>query len=511
MDVDPAQVYEDAKRGVSDQTELLRRLVSGSPADRAWASVIDSQLWAANPHWGVRPDLGALASLGHPEITWRATLELAKHALLEFDSVLLSEARERLDADALEADDPTALIWAVAVRGWESLALGQHVRGLDEAFADAKRRGAADLVVELGSLRALVAIESGDLEEGRRLARQASRMARTESLPQAEYLANVILARLRRLRGYPHLAGRILDALLALASPRWHAWIRWELALSGGRVQPEPNDLAAALIRARRSAIEGRREAFEIAAADVHTKAAGFQPIAREAHYFLVACDPEAESVPPALQPWARGEDARAPVGLYAPDAEGSLGYVTASPGEPGRRILPSGRGLAAGLLISSVKKRKQNRVETLASVLALAGPEGLSEDDAFRAVYGFEYVPELHRGTFDVALHRARATLSEVGRLERTGARVRLELKVPLIVPDPRCAEPVEARLLRALAGGITTAKAAAEAAGVSLRQAQAALQSLAEDGACVAEKEGRRMAYRVEDTTFAEPTRAR
>ena len=38
-----------------------------------------------------------------------------------------------------------------------------------------------------------------------------------------------------------------------------------------------------------------------------------------------------------------------------------------------------------------------------------------LAEDECFERVYGFAYVPEMHRGSFDVLLHRARAALDRV------------------------------------------------------------------------------------------------
>ena len=58
-------------------------------------------------------------------------------------------------------------------------------------------------------------------------------------------------------------------------------------------------------------------------------------------------------------------------------------------------------------------------------------------------------------------------------------------------------------------IASGGSTARAAAEATGLSLRQAQSVLKTLAAEGACVAEKRGPKLHYHLEDTTFSEPTR--
>jgi hypothetical protein len=55
----------------------------------------------------------------------------------------------------------------------------------------------------------------------------------------------------------------------------------------------------------------------------------------------------------------------------------------------------------------------------------------------------------------------------------------------------------------------GTASAKEAADGLGVSLRAAQGALKALAESGACDILREGRNVAYIVEDTVFSEPTR--
>ena len=77
------------------------------------------------------------------------------------------------------------------------------------------------------------------------------------------------------------------------------------------------------------------------------------------------------------------------------------------------------------------------------------------------------------------------------------------------VILADPRTAAPVGDRVLRLLASrpGVT-AKDAAKALEVPLRTVQAELQQLVSDGACNAERQGRKVQYWVEDTTFSEPT---
>src|SRR4029453_533046 len=99
--------------------------------------------------------------------------------------------------------------------------------------SDAYKAQHAPLVIEAASLRALALSGSGNLEEATRISRRASRMARTESIPQQEYFANLVLARLRRLNGQTHLATRILQSLLRMASPLWRPWLGWELVMAG--------------------------------------------------------------------------------------------------------------------------------------------------------------------------------------------------------------------------------------------------------------------------------------
>jgi DNA-binding transcriptional ArsR family regulator len=83
------------------------------------------------------------------------------------------------------------------------------------------------------------------------------------------------------------------------------------------------------------------------------------------------------------------------------------------------------------------------------------------------------------------------------------------IDHREPLVAYDPRCSPPPEHSLLQLLAqAGHLTAKQAAEILGMPVRTAQHTLRKLAEDGACRAERDGRRMEYHLEDTTFMEPT---
>jgi DNA-binding transcriptional ArsR family regulator len=145
-----------------------------------------------------------------------------------------------------------------------------------------------------------------------------------------------------------------------------------------------------------------------------------------------------------------------------------------------------------------------------LLAILALAGASGLDDSTCFTRTYGFAYVPDLHRGVFDVLLHRARIAVQGAARLERASGRIALSATRPLLVPDPCTAQSMSDRVLRFLAEqGRASAKQAAEGLGVSLRAVQGALTALSEADACVIERQGRHVTYAIEDSVFSEPTR--
>jgi DNA-binding transcriptional ArsR family regulator len=147
-----------------------------------------------------------------------------------------------------------------------------------------------------------------------------------------------------------------------------------------------------------------------------------------------------------------------------------------------------------------------------LLAACALAGEDGIDEGALFAASYGFTYDVALHGGPFGVTVHRARQRLAEHGSLERAEGIVRLVATSELLLPDPRCAVGSEDRALQHIAlGGLASARSIAEALGVSLRSAQQALESLVREGLCGRERDGNAVMYRVEDTTFHEPTQRR
>ena len=127
---------------------------------------------------------------------------------------------------------------------------------------------------------------------------------------------------------------------------------------------------------------------------------------------------------------------------------------------------------------------------------------------ELFRLVYGFEYVKERHENVLDVALHRARSQLGDRGAVWRDGDQVLLDVKAPFSVPDTALEGSPADRVLHALAlRARGSAREIAEDLQIPLRTVQGLLRELVEQGACEQDREARKVAYVVEDTTFREP----
>ena len=452
-------------------------------------------------------------------------LERARHAILAWDS-------GGLDRIVATLGDDTAG-WAGWARAWASLLRGEWTDAHDRAATletDASARKDAALVIESAALRALAAAYAGETPRALVTARRASRMARTEAIPEQEYVAHLALAHVRRLTGHPHLATRILGALAQAAPPPFYGWLRWELVMAGAletaqrlaesmpSVRTSSAEAAAAL-----EEIVGAAESCDVrrwdAARAVLDRHARSPMIAADAGAVLDACDLERTPRDTDVIAWCAGATAEGPSRLHgiltrrgsAPPDDSAIAYVIAHPHGERRRIprLVWSFSRTDGVVVLAQGRRKQGRVETLVSALALAGDGGLDETDCFAEVYEFVYEPEVHKNIFHVLVHRAREWLGDAGTVEVGGGRISLRLERPVLVPDPRCTKPMQDRLLRAVAENRgATAKDIARAIGVSLRVAQAALQELSADGACLAQREGKQVRYVVEDTTFSEPT---
>ncbi len=447
-----------------------------------------------------------------------------RDAVLAFDATRLEELSA--SGRCSEPRRRFAAAWAAIVAG-DAAGAAAEAEALE---ARGRRDGDAALVIECAALRALAEATGGDLAEATALARRASRMGRTEAIFEPECLAHLVLARIRRLTGYPHLATRILRSLWARTPSRFYGWLSWELWMAGAREEgfllPGSrlpfHRAAAALYALLDAADEGSAAGYREAAAALEAAAAELPLFTDEVRALLDANDraraPQARDV----ADWCAGRAHDAPAALHgvltregaAPADESAIAYVHAAPGARARRITRLGWALveSSGVHALPQSRRKQGRNETIAAALALAGPEGLHEATLFEMAYEFRYIPETHGSSFGVAMHRARKYVGDAGVIHHEAARVWLELRAPVLIPDPRCKKPLQDRLLCAIADQRgASPRDIAQAVGVSLRIAQATLASLSADGSCVARKQGRELVYEVEDTTFSEPTRLR
>ncbi len=462
---------------------------------------------------------------------------LARHAALGLDGARVAELHDRLRAlGRLRAPGPLAGAPDLVVElvgAWRALLSGDEAGALRQASACATRaaeRREASVLVDATALSALARLAAGDVAEGLRAARRASRMARTEGIPSVEAFAHLVLARARRESGHPHLALRITRSLATLPVSSHRAWLALERALAGG-TEREPGaegkgtPLASVTDSLRAwvgSAESGRVEPFEQASRTLLERAGRLPRFVQgELEALVLACDGRLDARGSPLAGFLAGAGAEVPASLQGlatlrgvvPEGESAIVYVASYAPGRSRRVARLGRALAASRLTTLKQTRmKQGRTETVVAALLLAGPDGLAEDECFRAVYGFAFVPEVHRGAFDVTLHRAREWLGELGDLERRGGAVTLVAHRPLLCPDPRCSRSVSDKILVALADqGARSAKDIADSTGVPLRAVQTALSELVEDGACDARPgAGRAVEYFVEDTTFTEPTAA-
>jgi hypothetical protein len=526
--------------GNAAETMQLLAQAAGAEA-RAWELSIAAAAWLLDPARFSEPgaellDAVAGAELGAFNAGALVLTHLERHAFVTFDALRLErlvDLHERMVTSAGAGAE--AQLWLEAARGWRALVRGE-VSGLDERAQAIEKQALASkiapLVIDTSVQQALAATLSGDVERATQVARRASRMARTEALPQQEFLAHLVLARARRLSRLAHLSIRILTSLDRVIVSHFDGWMAWELLMAGdievsGAILERSDATTRALESARslfaveQAAAAADRALFDRAASALDESARGIALLDRDVSSLRAALDYRSALpvAPPELARWCTGRDPLPPPELHGlcMRAERRTGddvaeaYVLATPEAAPRRILGLGAKVVdlPGTVRLGLTRRHQARVEIMAAVLAAAGPEGVGYVESFEQAYEIRFEAEVHRGTFEVLLHRVRAHLEAVASLERSDGVLRMIPRVPLLVPDPRCTRHVHDRLLRVLARqGRATASGAAQEVGLSLRAVQGALKALIEEGVCVSEKDGRQVVYYVEDTTFSETT---
>ena len=490
----------DCRRAVADWGRLRD---SSDPRDQAYVMALEAKFWLMDVPGGRIPSIERAS-----EFLATAAPEVA-HEIVSA-SVL---------ASALNLDRQSLLAWASLCQGTASVPLRSYglilgwlsvFDGVSTPMADhiqsARACGDASTLVQATALQAMQQLALGQRQEATKTARRASRMAKTESLPQAQYLAGLALARVRRHQGSPHLCLHILTGLRRSAPTPWHNWLDAERVLAGDDDVTTP--FAQPLLELKRAAIIGVRDRTEAASARVLSRFSNTM-LHAETRFLASALDPYTIASE-AGGDWIRGESPAVPFGLHAlgEDAQNRIAYVGVFQNGATRRALAAGVALLSSIATLTESKRPRVRTETALAVLAFAAGRRMNQERFFLTVYGFGY-DEAHKTTLDALLHRMRDALGGAGTVVHKSGEVFLQSNVDFVLADPRCEQPMEDRLLRHIAkeGGLS-ARSLSGQLQIPLRTVQEALRELTESGMCIQQREGRSIKYEVEDTTFTEPT---
>lgn len=520
-------VYRESLRGHTVAASAALSVEAPSSAARARQLALRGALALIDGTHAPPNAVELSTALPSGELAFDACSHAETFALVTFDRPALATLSElRARHSEVDATDPRlgrARLMCALLAGDPQAAPAAAAHWVELA----ERRGRHDLVVELLALQALGAFRASEVSFAVEHARRAVRTAREHDLRIGRYLASIVLARMRRLSGRPHLAARILSTLMPLLPAAWRGWLHWELELSGEPLREEKlHDTPSA------RCVYALRNVFDACARsthDFHTRAdelrecvVDCQLLKEEVACVLALIDwsVSAGDVPAACAEFVRGEIAEVPLGLHGLVADpGSssaapVAYVSWHPARPPRRVLgmvAPALSRATGAAVLELSRLHAGRADVALATLALAGESGMEEAALFRECYGFRYSPRVHEAALGMLIHRARSRLPEQVLLARDQGRLRLVGDRPLLVPDPRCAEHVEGRLLRLVArDGAVTTRSAARSLGVSLRTVQSAMARLVERGECMLDRSGRHVVYRVDDTSYTIPTRS-
>ena len=340
-------------------------------------------------------------------------------------------------------------------------------------------------------------------------------MAVSGALYQQQYLAHLVLARLRRRSGMPHLALNITRALGSRATRPWATWTAWEATLAGDRTertgcsQDAATEDPIALRVAIRAALAGDRAAFDAGMRRAFESVAGVGFLARELGELSVAIDPDTE---PGARDWACSDDAPFPPGLLGVHDEAKSLHpvaVLVAPDRAPRRCLLAARRLAGAGSPLHRSSKATSTCESMRSCRVGARRRPTSRRRFLRAPLRLPVRRGSSRNLLGVLVHRARERVGGAGVLVRGGGTLELTSASPVWISDPRSTPPEADQVLHAIArGGESGAKDLAERLGIPLRSVQAAIARLVDDGVCRRIKKGRVVTYRVADTTFTEPS---
>ncbi|MEM9190383.1 MAG: winged helix-turn-helix domain-containing protein, partial [Myxococcota bacterium] len=352
----------------------------------------------------------------------------------------------------------------------------------------------------------------GDVDQATKLARRASRMARTEGILEREYFANVTLARVRRYSFHPFLSALIISALRQVVAPRWRGLVEWEAFFSG--LEPQLDEIVAGApvgraLRALPAILSagqaGDRAPFDRAVAEAREALGGWMLGLRDLELLLDCLDPR--RIPGLGAAWCSGAVARPPFRLRATE---DAAWTLVVPGRGARRIHDAGVRLLDGdyTVLDPSLWNKRRRVSQLVTTVALAGDRGIADEEVFEQIWGFPFVPIKHQAVLRQVVFRARQTLKGAAELDRVDGRLRIVPERVFAVVEPAAGPDLRERVLMALAERDASAEETAQRLKVSKRAVQMVLRELVDEGACESMKEGRAVRYGVEDTTFQAPT---
>ncbi|MEO1482756.1 MAG: hypothetical protein AAFU77_11670 [Myxococcota bacterium] len=402
-------------------------------------------------------------------------------------SAALSEQAAPEIPPALAAAQPLLCRFAEA---WNRARCGAPAAMSADDVAAARRAGLAEPVVDAAALVALDQLygDSLSISDAVHSARSAALRARSEGIAERELFSAVLLARARRLSGKAYLAVQILHELKSVLPHRWTDWFETEWLLAGGAATDLKGPRSRAILGLFRTP--------------------GTHAVETLSALGPGRWKPEIDALVMQLG-LAEGRDGfferRPRFGIRDPLArDASWEALVSSDGTVFRRLISGRRD---GELEFSSRSRGPRAAQGVLT-LAEGGPTGMPLADWFRRVFGFRFLEETHGNLARVTLHRMRKGLPSGCSIERDDDRLRLHLDAPLRVPAAEAQSTIEERVLDCLALGVPTAKAIAASLAVPVRSVQDALKSLVEAGVCEAQKDGRALAYRVEDTTFFAPT---
>lgn len=429
-----------------------------------------------------------------------------RHGVRGWDRALVIQAADIVVRDVTCVHlRSVAEAWLSLFRGGSTLTAAwfdgatEHLRSISDPIA----------LVELSVAESMCALEQGDIEHGVQAARLALRWADAEEMPQEQYLASLALARARRHRGTPHLSARIVGGLAKYAPQSWGTWLAWESVLAGAGV-PD----ASSAVRGGPAGVLGDVvAALRVGGRSTSALPSGM-PAFVQADFDAVRGvfgDLDGAGARADVQGWITGASSVVPRGLHVLAADVDTAFVVVGRDAAARRLLATAPADAEGTP-RAASARRPERTEHGLCVLAFAGATGVDEGVFFKEVYGFDFEPRVHKSVFEMLLHRMRKHLGDGGSVERLDGRLTLKPSSELRIADPRCmptlAEQIAGEISRR---GTPSARDLAEALKVPLRTVQEALSSLSEDGGCVPVRDGRSVLYKIEDTTFLEPTRYR